>query len=147
MSNQTCKTVRIKSSDPKSQGAFVEINETDFDSKKHELYVERGNKAPAATGGSKAPAIPLSVTAQKLVDDNGLDVSKIVGTGTDGAITVADVKAAVAAKKAIKASPEAIAFAEEAGFDLTGVVGTGPDGEITVENVQDAIEKAEEESE
>lgn len=141
----TVPTVKIKSSDPKSQGAFVEINESDFDPKKHEKY-EGKEEAGHSAGGSPAP---LSATAQKLVDEHGLDVSKIVGTGKDGSITVADVKAAVAAKKAepINATPEAIAFAEEAGFDLSGVKGTGKDGEITVEDVQDAIEAAEESEE
>lgn len=138
----TCETVKIKSSHP-SQGEFVEINASDFDATKHELFGDEGSKTPKAAG---APAA-LSATAQKLVDDNGLDISKIVGTGKDGAITVADVKAAVAAKKTVAASPEAIAFAEEAGFDLTGVKGTGKDGEITVEDVQDAIEAAEESEE
>lgn len=136
----TVETVKIKSSDPKTQGDFVEINATDFDKTKHELFVEKDEPKP--TG---APAT-LSATAQKLVDDNGLDATKIVGTGKDGSITVADVKAAVAAKKAepVNATAEAIAFAEEADFDLTGVKGTGKDGEITVEDVQDAIEAAEE---
>ena len=35
----TCKTVRIKATDPE-QGKFVVINESDFDDKKHELFVE-----------------------------------------------------------------------------------------------------------
>lgn len=131
-------TVKIKSSNPESQGPFIEINESDFDPKIHELF-----DAPVKAAG--AP-VALSATAQKLVDDNGLDVTKIVGTGKDGSITVADVKAAIAAKKAdpINATPEAIAFAEEAAFDLTGVKGTGENGVITVEDVQDAIEAAEE---
>lgn len=138
----TVETVKIKSSDPKTQGDFVEINASDFDETKHELFADEGSKTPKPAG---APAA-LSATAQKLVDENGLDVTKIVGTGKDGSITVADVKAAVAAKKAepINATAEAIAFAEEAAFDLTGVKGTGKDGEITVEDVQDAIEAEEE---
>lgn len=35
--SDTCKTVRIKSSHPESQGEFVEINESDFDPAIHEL--------------------------------------------------------------------------------------------------------------
>lgn len=33
-------TVKIKSTDPKSQGDYVIINESEFDSKKHELFEE-----------------------------------------------------------------------------------------------------------
>lgn len=33
-------TIKIKSTHPESQGAFVVINEADFDAEKHELYVE-----------------------------------------------------------------------------------------------------------
>lgn len=136
----TCETVKIKSSLP---GGFVEINATDFDETKHKIFgTEEVSKDPKTTD---AP-VALSATAQKLVDDNGLDVTKIVGTGKDGSITVADVKAAIAAKKAepINATPEAIAFAEEAAFDLIGVKGTGENGVITLEDVQDAIEAKEE---
>lgn len=35
---QTCATVKVKSSHPKTQGAFVEINESDFNPNVHELY-------------------------------------------------------------------------------------------------------------
>lgn len=34
------KTIRIKSTHPASQGDFVEINETDYDPSKHELFDE-----------------------------------------------------------------------------------------------------------
>lgn len=34
-----CSTIKIKATDPE-QGAFVVINESDFDAEKHELYVE-----------------------------------------------------------------------------------------------------------
>lgn len=136
----TCETVKIKSPLP---GGFVEINATDFDKTKHELF---GTEEVSKASKTADAPVALSATAQKLVDDNGLDVTKIVGTGKDGSITVADVKAAIAVKKAepINATAEAIAFAEEAAFDLTGVKGTGEGGVITVEDVQDAIEAAEE---
>lgn len=39
------KTVKIKSTHPKSQGEFVEINESDYDEKKHTLFVPRTPKA------------------------------------------------------------------------------------------------------
>jgi len=42
-----CPVVKIKSTHPETQGAFVEINETDFDAEKHELYVEPAAKAVA----------------------------------------------------------------------------------------------------
>jgi len=46
-----CPVVRIKSTHPESQGAFVEVNESDFDPEKHELYI-----APAE--GPLAPPLP-----------------------------------------------------------------------------------------
>ena len=36
----TVETVRIVSTDPATQGPFVEINATDFDEAVHKLYVE-----------------------------------------------------------------------------------------------------------
>jgi hypothetical protein len=48
-----CPTVKIKSTHPESQGAYVDINESDFDPEKgHELYVE-----PAAEAAAVEPAV------------------------------------------------------------------------------------------
>ncbi len=96
MSNMTCPTVRIKSSDPKSQGAFIEINETDFDPKKHTLY--KG----IASDDMPAPPAPVAVVgpnatdkAVELANDAGIDLSTIKGTGRGGQITVKDVETAI----------------------------------------------------
>lgn len=39
--------LRVKSTHPESQGAFVEIEDEDFDDEVHELYVEHDPDAPA----------------------------------------------------------------------------------------------------
>lgn len=41
------ETVKIKSSNPATQGDFIIINKDDFDDKVHELYVEPKAKASA----------------------------------------------------------------------------------------------------
>jgi len=46
-------TVKVKSTNPESQGAFVVINAADFDETKHELYIEEV-VAPA-----KEPVAPV----------------------------------------------------------------------------------------
>lgn len=43
----------------------------------------------------------LSDAVQKLVDDNGIDATTLVGTGANGAIIVKDVKAAIAERDAM----------------------------------------------
>ena len=50
----TCKTVRIVSTHPESQGPFVEINEEDFDKSVHKLYKGKVEDEPAAV--AEAPA-------------------------------------------------------------------------------------------
>lgn len=48
-----------------------------------------------------APDAPkASAAAQKLAEENGIDLAGVTGTGADGAITVNDVKAAIAAARA-----------------------------------------------
>lgn len=42
--SQVLKTIKIKSTDPKTQGEFVEINETDFNEKEHVLYTPKEDK-------------------------------------------------------------------------------------------------------
>lgn len=51
-----CPTVKVKASHP-SQGAFVEINESDFDAAKHVRYVEPP-PAPALPPLPPAPTAP-----------------------------------------------------------------------------------------
>lgn len=51
--SDTLPTVKVKASDPE-QGAFVIINEADFDPAVHELYVEPTEAAPAEAAPAKA---------------------------------------------------------------------------------------------
>ncbi|MDA8485155.1 E3 binding domain-containing protein [Pseudomonas resinovorans] len=57
---------------------------------------------PASVPAPAAPPptlIKVSKTAQALADSAKLDLSKVKGTGPDGAITKPDVQAAIAAQK------------------------------------------------
>jgi hypothetical protein len=56
-----CPTVKVKASHP-SQGAFVEINESDFDAAKHERYIELP-AAPALPPLPPAPPVPADPLA------------------------------------------------------------------------------------
>lgn len=87
MSNQVCPTVKIKSSHPKSQGDFVEINKSDFDPKKHELFVE--GDAPRAPKPVKINATPEAIA---FAEEAGFSLEGVKGTGKKGVITVEDVQ-------------------------------------------------------
>ena len=53
--SEVCNTVKVKSTHPETQGAFVEINEEDFNEAIHELYVESSEEpAPAEKKLTKA---------------------------------------------------------------------------------------------
>lgn len=56
--------------------------------------------APASREVKTQDTPKASAAAQKLAEENGIDLAGVTGTGADGAITVNDVKAAVAAKQA-----------------------------------------------
>jgi hypothetical protein len=49
-----CKTVRVVSTHPESQGPFVEINEEDFDKAVHKLF--KGEVEPEAKADEKPAA-------------------------------------------------------------------------------------------
>jgi len=94
MSNQTCKTVKIKSSHAASQGDFIEINETDFDKSKHELFEEGDAPAPKPVKPAKINATPEAIA---FAEEAGFDISAVVGTGKKGQITVENVQDAIEA--------------------------------------------------
>lgn len=94
MSHMTLPTVKIKPSHP-SQGEFVEINEKDFDAKKHELFEEGEAVAPAAPAATKK--VKATADARKFAEDAGFDISTVKGTGRGGVITVEDVQDAIEA--------------------------------------------------
>lgn len=62
-----CPTVRIKPSHP-SQGAFVEINATDFDPAKHEMYAAIVADIPPPPPMAPAPPSPVDPLADLPAD-------------------------------------------------------------------------------
>lgn len=92
--NEIVKTVKIKSTHPETQGDFVEINETDYDAKKHELFEE--GDAPAAKQ-PKPAKINATAEAIKFAEDAGFSLEGVKGTGKKGVITVEDVQDAIEA--------------------------------------------------
>lgn len=145
MSQETCKTVRVQPWS-KDQGAFVEINESDFNEKIHKLYE---GKTPDGVPPKANPVNPVvndglnfaSKAARDKAIESGLDFSKVKGTGTDKKITAADVDAHIEASKpgVNFASDEAGEIAADLGLsteELLTIEGTGTDGAITVEDVQ-----------
>lgn len=152
---ETCKTVRIKSTDPKTQGEFIEINDCDYDAAKHGPIVEVVPAAPKpAQMEETTPADGLKWASNKARDkaiESGLDFSKVKGTGNGGKITMEDVEAAIdeAARKANEgkvnfASDEAGEMANDLGFtieQLLEVKGTGKDGAITVQDLEKFVDE------
>lgn len=105
MSHGTCKTVRVQSWS-KDQGDFVEINEKDYDPKRHKLFEAKAPTMPpppaAAVGKGKGKKNPppavfnfASDEARELAKESALtdeQIGEIVGTGENGAISVEDVE-------------------------------------------------------
>ncbi|MNN83842.1 branched-chain alpha-keto acid dehydrogenase subunit E2 [compost metagenome] len=54
---------------------------------------------PPAVGGIQPVEVKVSKAARALAESAGIDLSKIGGTGNDGAITKPDVEAFIAAQK------------------------------------------------
>jgi pyruvate/2-oxoglutarate dehydrogenase complex dihydrolipoamide acyltransferase (E2) component len=95
--------------------------------------------------------IDATDAARREAKERGLDLTQIEGTGTDGRITVDDVKKAAeaaegdeATEQDLKASEAAKRKAEELGIDLSQVEGTGSGGLVTVKDVTSLAEGAQE---
>ena len=86
--------------------------------------------------------------ARREARERGVDLTEVEGTGTDGRITVDDVRtyaesnqrevedtAEQVNEQVVKASDAARRRAEEMGVDLSQIEGTGSDGLITVKDV------------
>ena len=86
--------------------------------------------------------------ARREARERGVDLTEVEGTGTDGRITVDDVRtyaesnqgevedtAEQVTEQVVKASDAARRRAEEMGVDLSQIEGTGSDGLITVKDV------------
>lgn len=101
------------------------------------------------------PSLNVTPTALELAEQQGVDLTKVEGTGTDGRILKSDVLAAVDTQSEEKAAferqqaieqaeanstPAALKYANENGVDLTLVEGTGANGKITLDDVKLAQE-------
>ena len=100
----------------------------------------------------KQGEIDATDAARRQAQELGLDLTEIEGTGSDGRITVDDVKSAAesaqedvedtvdeATEEVTKASDAAKRKAEELGVDLSQVEGTGSGGLVTVKDVTGAV--------
>jgi pyruvate/2-oxoglutarate dehydrogenase complex dihydrolipoamide acyltransferase (E2) component len=101
----------------------------------------------------KQGEIDATDAARREAKERGLDLTEVEGTGSDGRITVDDVKKAAEAAgeggatgeegagQDLKASDAAKRKAEELGIDLSQVEGTGSGGLITVKDVTNLVEE------
>jgi 2-oxoglutarate dehydrogenase E2 component (dihydrolipoamide succinyltransferase) len=91
------KKIAVKEGETVNVGALLAV-----------IAAGEGAKADGAAKAAKAEAAPAAATAEKplspaprrIVAEQGLDASKIAGTGKDGRVTKADALAAAPAKRA-----------------------------------------------
>jgi pyruvate/2-oxoglutarate dehydrogenase complex dihydrolipoamide acyltransferase (E2) component len=103
----------------------------------------------------KQGEIDATDAARREAKERGLDLTEVEGTGSDGRITVDDVKKAAEAAGEdgatgqegagldLKASDAAKRRAEELGIDISQVEGTGSGGLITVKDVTNLVGETE----
>jgi pyruvate dehydrogenase E2 component (dihydrolipoamide acetyltransferase) len=95
---------------------------------------------------SKLQGQSVTPVAQRLAEAHGVDLGAIVGTGSGGRITKADVEATMASTSRlvtepppgpgkVRATPAARRIARERGMNLTEIAGSGPQGRIQVADV------------
>ena len=113
---------------------------------RRELSQQPQTAAPRRDGEVRASPI-----ARRLAKEQGIDLSRIQGTGPGGRIVEQDVlsyqEAAPAAAEApttgeVRASPIARRLARERGIDLSQITGTGPGGRIIERDVLEYKEAA-----
>ena len=108
--------------------------------------------------GPKTAKVNASPSAQQFARDNGIDISKIKGSGAEGKVLLKDVKDAKPAAKPtvsddkVKVSPSAAKLMKQYDIDsedITDIDGTGKDGTIVAKDLKDLIDmiKAEKEEE
>lgn len=99
-------------------------------------------RQPAAADGEKT-FVPATPIARRLAREQGIDLTRVTGTGPGGRVTEADVRGYQEPETAgIDASPKALDLAREAGLDLTLIQGSGPGGKITKVDVLRAMNPA-----
>ena len=116
------ETMRVESSHPESQGAFVTIDRANFDPKIHKEYKAKAPAAPAAF----IPPAPVVPTAP--------------ATPVAPAPYVAPVVPSEVTNEEAFSSTEAIKAAEDAGLTAVDITGTGKDGKIKIGDVRKVIE-------
>lgn len=101
---------------------------------------------------AEAPDVKASPRAEHRADELGVDLTRVDGSGPQGAITADDVEAAADTKaetepatEQVRASPRAERRADDLGIDLTEVDGSGPQGAITVDDIENVAESLSEE--
>jgi pyruvate/2-oxoglutarate dehydrogenase complex dihydrolipoamide acyltransferase (E2) component len=91
----------------------------------------------------KQDEIEATDAARRQARELDVDLSEIEGTGSEGRITVDDVKKFAEDRGAPKVSEAAQRRADELGIDLSEVEGTGSDGLITVKDVTNLVGETE----
>ena len=109
--------------------------------------------APARSDGE----VRASPIARRLAREQGIDLTRVTGTGPGGRIVEQDILeykpadgatpevenvAAAQLAGGARSSPLARRLARERGIDLTQVVGTGPDGRIVEKDILDYVAPA-----
>jgi pyruvate/2-oxoglutarate dehydrogenase complex dihydrolipoamide acyltransferase (E2) component len=99
--------------------------------------------------GPKEPKLNASPGARQFARDNGIDISKVIGTGKEGGVVLADVKklkpvAPIEESAKMKISPQAAKLMKQHDIDekdLEGeVVGTGKNGTIVAKDLKELID-------
>ena len=102
--------------------------------------------------GPKKVKVNASPTAQQFARDNGIDISKVVGSGAEGKVLLADVKKIAPAAEApkeepskLKVSPSAAKLCKQHGIEErdikdAGIIGSGKNGTIKAEDLKELIE-------
>ena len=98
--------------------------------------------------GPKKVKLNASPHAQQFARDNGIDISKVVGTGAEGKIKLSDVKSlkpaatAPAESTKVKISPQAAKLLKQwklSEDDIDDIVGTGKNGTIVAKDLARTI--------
>jgi pyruvate dehydrogenase E2 component (dihydrolipoamide acetyltransferase) len=107
-------------------------------------YVLQPGETLSAEMSRRLPRTTATPVARRIAVEHGLDLSALVGTGTGGKVTRADVEAAVAQMlhqgsstggPKVRATPAARRMARERGVDVSDIVGGGPRGRVQAADV------------
>jgi len=101
--------------------------------------------------GPKKSKVNASPSAQQFARDNGIDISKVTGSGSEGKVLLKDVKdlkpTAPAPKEdsKMKVSPSAAKLCKQHGIEErdikdAGIIGSGKNGTIKAEDLKELIE-------